>query len=361
MKWLRRRAVLVAGASAVIVLILAAIVVFPGWIVGGPEDGEDRLAVLKAENDVRGTLLAGIAGGFFLVTAFLSWRQIQVTREGQITDRFATAVEQLGRRAKEGERDPLDVRLGGIYALERVANDSAADRRTVVDVLAAFVREHSPAKEPEAAEVLAMITAISRDQSPAKEPEAAEVLAAFVREHSPAKEPEAAEVLAAFVREHSPAKEREAAEPASGRPDAIPTDVQACITVLGRINPGPEHEINLHRANLNRARSSEVDLRGANLVGASLIRASMREANLSGANLFGADLRGARLVEANLSRANLRGADLRAAELFGADMRGADVIGARLGGAWWDERTRWPEGFTPPAPRVVGQRGPVEE
>jgi len=51
-------------------------------------------------------------------------------------DRYTKAIKQLGS-------DKLDVRLGGIYALERVAHDSARDHPTVVEVLTAFIREHS--------------------------------------------------------------------------------------------------------------------------------------------------------------------------------------------------------------------------
>ena len=53
-----------------------------------------------------------------------------------MTDRYTKAIEQLGS-------DKLDVRIGGIYALERIARDSARDHPTVIEVLAAFVREHS--------------------------------------------------------------------------------------------------------------------------------------------------------------------------------------------------------------------------
>ncbi len=33
-------------------------------------------------------------------------------------------------------------RLGGVYSLERITGDSPKDRLTVVEVLAAFIREH---------------------------------------------------------------------------------------------------------------------------------------------------------------------------------------------------------------------------
>ncbi|WP_190824624.1 hypothetical protein [Saccharopolyspora pogona] len=38
-------------------------------------------------------------------------------QQQQITERFSTAIEQLGS-------DKLQIRLGGIYALERIAHDS---------------------------------------------------------------------------------------------------------------------------------------------------------------------------------------------------------------------------------------------
>jgi hypothetical protein len=59
---------------------------------------------------------------------------LQVAEQGQLTERYTKAIEQLGS-------DKLDVRLGGIYALERIAADSERDHPTVVEVLSAFVRE----------------------------------------------------------------------------------------------------------------------------------------------------------------------------------------------------------------------------
>ena len=66
-------------------------------------------------------------------------RTYELTEQGQVTDRYTKAIEQLGS-------DKLDVRIGGIYALERVARDSARDHPTVMEVLTAFIREHS--REP---------------------------------------------------------------------------------------------------------------------------------------------------------------------------------------------------------------------
>ncbi len=53
-----------------------------------------------------------------------------------MTDRFTKAIDQPG----SGQ---IDVRVGGVYALERVARDSPRDHPVIMDVLSAFIREHS--------------------------------------------------------------------------------------------------------------------------------------------------------------------------------------------------------------------------
>ena len=54
----------------------------------------------------------------------------------------AKAVEQLGS-------DKLEVRLGGIYSLERISKESPDDYWTVMENLTAFVRERSRRNEAE--------------------------------------------------------------------------------------------------------------------------------------------------------------------------------------------------------------------
>ena len=72
-------------------------------------------------------------------------RTVELTEQGQVADRYTKAIEQLGS-------DKLDVRIGGIYALERVARDSPKDHPTVMEVLAAFIRRHSREPWPPPAE-----------------------------------------------------------------------------------------------------------------------------------------------------------------------------------------------------------------
>jgi hypothetical protein len=91
---------------------------------------------LKAANDVRGPLVAFLiamgAAGTLLFTA----RTYELSREGHVTDRYTKAVGQLGD-------DNSPVRIGGVYALERIGKDSPQDRTTIIYVLGSFIRERS--------------------------------------------------------------------------------------------------------------------------------------------------------------------------------------------------------------------------
>ncbi|MBC6460278.1 hypothetical protein [Actinomadura sp. HBU206391] len=110
-----------------------------------------------------------------LVTTTLTWRtgqdELRTAKEGQVTDRYTKAVEQLDSTKRE-------VRTAAIYALERIARDSARDRPAIIDVLAAFAREHDPAPrikdnklpaEPDI-DVAAALTVIGRTPHPPRNP-----------------------------------------------------------------------------------------------------------------------------------------------------------------------------------------------
>jgi uncharacterized protein YjbI with pentapeptide repeats len=61
--------------------------------------------------------------------------------ERRITELYTKAVEQLGS-------DKAPVRLGGMYALERLAQDNPAHRQTIVNVLCAYLRMPFPPTAP---------------------------------------------------------------------------------------------------------------------------------------------------------------------------------------------------------------------
>ena len=77
------------------------------------------------------------------VGGYFTYHNLRVTNEAQITNRFTQAITQLGAELKDGSPN-LEVRLGGIYALERIARDSPRDHWAIMEVLTAYVRRNAP-------------------------------------------------------------------------------------------------------------------------------------------------------------------------------------------------------------------------
>jgi uncharacterized protein YjbI with pentapeptide repeats len=234
--------------------------------------------------------------------------QLALSEQGQITDRFSKAVAQLGTK------DSIEVRLGGIYALERIARDSMRDHPTVMEVLSAFVREHSP-----------LGTCVT---GPTTVP-TTDVQAALT-----------------VLGRHDQTRDRD------------PLNLESsCLAGANLI------EANLTRAQLTGADLTKANLSGANLTYASLTRAnlinadlawanltyaSLTEANLTGAFFYRANLTRAFLSGANLTRAQLTRADLTDASLTGANLTDADLTEANLTGAEASPNTTTSPPGTPP-------------
>lgn len=261
-------------------------------------------AQAQLQNNARATLLQLTAGLLVVVGAAATWRQVQVNRDGHLTERFTRAIDQLGS-------DNRDVRIGGIYSLERIARNSPPDRNTVQYILGAFVRNHAP--------------------WPVGSPDGPRHPTATVDEHLP------------WMRVRAP-------------------DVQAAMGVLGRRQP--EEVVYLSRVDLRSIALRNAHLAGSQFRHANLARAVLDGVRLDHADLTAADLRRAyaertRLTRANLTRAHLQGANLRDADLSHADLRGANLAEAVLdrtvlAGALADGTTVWPTGIDAERRRELG-------
>src|SRR5215831_17679580 len=88
------------------------------------------------------TSLAAVAALFFTRQSIQATNsQLRISEQGQITDRYNAAITNLGCQS-------IDVRLGGIYALQRLMQDSPRDQSTILAALCAFVRDRStPARK----------------------------------------------------------------------------------------------------------------------------------------------------------------------------------------------------------------------
>lgn len=263
------------------------------------------------------TAVAAIGALIFTASSLSATRDdLRITEQGQITDRFARAVEQLG----EPGPDRIDVRLGGIYALERIMRDSPADQPTVVEVLAAFVRVHAARTRV--------------DTSPQPTPSVSAPASTTASSSVPVDIQAAITVLG----RRDPARDR-----ISDRIDLRRTLLAHGNLVDGRLDRALLSNADLSRADLSSAELSLANLTNANLTNASLHEASLDYANLTDADLRGADLSGANLSGANLSRANLSGANLLIANLAHTFLGGANLTGADLSGANLSAATMAPE------------------
>ena len=152
---------LVVMLAAVAAVVITAFVVTT-WlltIASGAKPGTDRA---NSRLDAVRTGLAASAGAGAAVGLMLAFRRQhhqeiatdltdRDATERRITELYTKAVEQLGN-------DKAPVRLGGLYALERLAQDNPAHRQTIVNVICAYLRmPFSPTppaskSEPEATE-----------------------------------------------------------------------------------------------------------------------------------------------------------------------------------------------------------------
>jgi uncharacterized protein YjbI with pentapeptide repeats len=126
------------GLMLFITTVLAGLTlwILPALLTRQPSRGMTASERLKAVNDVRPPLVAFLIAVGTAGTLWFTSRTYVLSREGHVTDRYTKAVGQLG------DETPA-VRIGGVYALERIGNDSPKDRTTIIYVLGAFIRERS--------------------------------------------------------------------------------------------------------------------------------------------------------------------------------------------------------------------------
>lgn len=257
---------------------------------------KDRQDALNAARAIRLQTIStwGVILGVAFTAGSLIYTSgtLETAQEGLITDRYTKAVEQLSSPS-------ADVRLGAIYALQRIADDSERDRSTIRRVLAAFVRNHD----------------------------------FCTLQHGQKRLPKRCDVTSFEDYDDIPIIR-------------LPTDTSAALSIAPALQIEEGEVVDLSQVRFPRA-----DFRGMNLSGLNLSRSDLSGADLSDTELFfvdlsHADLRGANLANASVPSlmegnvdeyrhlvADLRGADLRRADLRGADLRLADLSNVDLRGA----------------------------
>ena len=212
-------------------------------------------------------------------------KSLEIIQEGQITDRFTRAVDQLGAKDKDG-KPVFEVRLGAIYALEGIANEPSHKYYSqIIEILTAYVKMNSRFREEN----------VNIDDI-----------------HDFKK----------FVNSKS----------------KVNPDIKAIMDVIKRRNfylgEGESDGLELRETYLRQINLKNVHLEGAFLLHTDIIGAYLEDAHLEGAYLNDAYLNWAYLNNADLEDAHLEGAHLEKTDFKGVNLEKAHFKGAFLGGAY---------------------------
>jgi len=265
-------------------LALVAIWLVPQWQVGGiPEAVLDRHTAryFEIENEARRTIAQVLLGVFSAFAIFLAWRRaraadgtLKIAQEGHVTDRLTKAIEQLSC-SQEGQ-PVVEVRVGAIYALERLSIDSPRDYWSVVDILAAYLCQHAKLKNLQATELQTYIDT-----------------------------------------------------------DSIRADLRAALIVLGRRrDPAPRFGLRLQLTNCFLPSTSITgDYERTQMINCDFSRCGVMIADFSGSSLTRVDFRGSELSKVKFDRSHLsflsyQGARIRESSFSGATLGHVDFRGA---------------------------------
>jgi hypothetical protein len=234
-----------------------------------PSVQAQRLSYLDPEkhallvNEYRKTITQAVTALLLVIGFFLTVRQITAAYEKDVGERFAKSIEAMGSASP-------DTRVGGVYSLGRVLQDSPSDARPIYEILAALVRQRAD-----------------------------KVVATENTERAPT-----ADVLAALW--------------IIGRAKRNSDERQ-------------DIELDFRNTNLKRARLANLNFSKAKFIGvqfedANLSKTELREADVSFASFNDAILRNADLRNANVLGATFIAADLTGADLTGVRNANADQL-----------------------------------
>ena len=285
----------VVHVVAVVLLVFGVVMVCQHWEWIVTESGSTIIRNL-------GLVIGGlIAIGFGIWRGVVASRQAKTSQRGLLNERYQKGTEMLGSEV-------LSVRLGGIYALQRLAEDDPVQYHVqIMRLLCAFVR--NPTKDKDRDDHARPAVNEERAQRTIK-----------------------AQVKALMV----------------------PEDVQAALEAVGTRSDAD--------VKLEKKEKFDPDLSGAQLSGVDL---SKRKANLSGVDLSDAVFAPADLKRLDLNawqfvyevpstKAILPNVNLSGANLVRADLTEANLTHARLSKATGLIQGQLNDSVADPAPKLDG-------
>ena len=263
-------AVVIGFALLVLFVNLYSVIISLEW--GGKPRVDGTLAPINVQNLALAFIgtVSGFGALFGVFLAILrseenkrqsdsAEREATTAEQGLITDRLNKATEGLGK--KDGESPVIEVRLGALYALERIAQDSIRDHVPIMEILCDYLRHNSPW--------------LDKTKKSTK----------------------------AIARE----------------------DIQTALAIIGRRGNGKGGEERLKKEREQEYRINLIvsDLHGAHLPDATFIGARFNHSNLKQTYLYGANLSSASFDTANLHRAWIGLANMSGVILDNANMKDA--------------------------------------
>ncbi|MDM7991511.1 pentapeptide repeat-containing protein [Arthrobacter sp. zg-Y877] len=277
-------------ASAIVVGILSYLLA--SWYLGtwNPfENGQDlpwealgRLAIPLT------ALLAAIVGAVIAGHGqSAKLRELKNAEDANVTARFTSSLDQLAS-------DNENVRIGGIYALERIGHDSERDRKTIVSILRTNLFRPDPLPS------FGISVTSSTSGPPPNHRLTEEVKKALGIALMRLRRPDERDELESYLIQ----------------------DLNIEGADLGGAYLAKRHFTKVFLA--------ETSFRGSDCRKANFFKAIAFRADFSRALLQGSIFHYTELIEANFRFANLRNADFAGADLQGVDLRGANIRDAKL-------------------------------
>lgn len=296
----------------------------------------DRKDTIQLGIQAVGVIVQFLGGLLLLLNLYYTSRTFRLSQEGQITDRFTEAINQMGAMSPNGPQ--LETRLGAIYALNRIARDSDRDYWTIIEILMAYLRENAywnsqgEDKDTQLAE--------SRKEVPKVRADIQAILTILEQRSASDRKKELGPLIFGMVDlrfiniqgihlEGADFRKSRLVRGALRNSHLGPMSIEASRPDGDtRFEEAWLHELHLEQSDLTRAHFDD-----AILFGAHLNNAILKDADFRRADLRRADLRGATLTNAILDEADLRMADLR--EVKGLTQKQVDQ-------AYTDEQTQLP-------------------
>ena len=319
---LKQTYIIVAGAIGLALLVLFVVLYLQIITIPFNPSKLDGSELRNLAIAFIGTI-TGIGALFGVYLAILksetTERQTYTEEQGLITDRLNKATEGLGK--KDGDKPLIEVRLGALYALERIAQDSLRDHIQIMEIICAYIRTNSPLS---------------------KETDEQENLNKDIKTDTAKKTNKATKIDANI--ENDEDEDNEAKK--------LREDIQAALTIIGRRENWSDSK---KRLEAEKERGYQIDLSYCDLRYAIIYRANLSRTDIEGANLSharimytdlshvrankttmihvtldGSDLSNASFYESNLRRAQLNYTDMSESGFNDTNLTHASISGARM-------------------------------